>query len=56
MILFETWVANTPGLFAVSAVGIFVVAIIYEGLKFWRQQLYFTYSTECEKKEQKSIK
>jgi solute carrier family 31 (copper transporter), member 1 len=39
-ILFSSWVANTAAKFAVAFIAIFILAILYEGLKYYREKWF----------------
>lgn len=45
-ILFKKFTVNTAEGFVSAAFVIFLVAIAYEGLKFWREKLYSDYACQ----------
>jgi copper transporter 1 len=40
MILWKGWMANTMVKFVFSAIGIFLISLLYEGLKYFREIIY----------------
>ena len=40
MILFKSWQANTMSKFVMTTFAIFIVAVLYEGLKYFRELLF----------------
>ncbi|KAG1658671.1 High affinity copper uptake protein 1 [Nymphon striatum] len=45
-ILFECWKTHSAGTMVASFIGIFIIALLYEGLKFFREHLYRKHYTD----------